>query len=454
MFQCVSSGVVRVASGRFAPGHLGELTQIVPFEMVDEVLASTRRVQVRVRDLPSRVVVYLLLAAALFSELGYGQVWARLVAGLDGTEGVVASPGSSALCQARRRVGVAPLRALFDLLAGPPVGAPRWRGWLLCAIDGTTLTVPNGEPNVAAYGRHAAGPNGAAGYPVLRLLTVVACGTRTILGAVFGTCNDGETTYAPRLVGCLRPGMLLLADRGFAVTALFEAVAATKAGLLVRCKDNRRLKPIQHCGDGTWLTRVGALTLRVIEAEIHIHCAGGPTRTGRYRLLTTLTDHHHYPARDLVELYHHRWEIETSYLELKSTTLGGRVLRARTPDSITQEVYALLTAYQALRIAIADATTFTTAKAGQPAAPPDRGSFTIALNTARDQIIHAAGVIADTTIDLVGTIGRAVLADLLPNRRARTSPRIVKRASSKHRAQGPTDRNNYRTTHTVHILDG
>jgi hypothetical protein len=442
-----------VASGRFAPGHLGELTQIVPFEMVDEVLASTRRVQARVRDLPSRVVVYLLLAAALFSEMGYGQVWARLVAGLDGAEGVVASPSSSALCQARRRVGVAPLRALFDLLAGPPVGAPRWRGWLLCAIDGTTLAVPNGEPNVAAYGRHAGGPNGDAGYPILRLLTVVACGTRTILGAVFGTCNDGETTYAPRLVGCLRPGMLLLADRGFAVTALFEAVAATKAGLLVRCKDNRRLKPIQHCGDGTWLTRAGALTLRVIEAEIHIHCADGPTRTGRYRLLTTLTDHHRYPARDLVELYHHRWEIETSYLELKSTTLGGRVLRARTPNSITQEVYALLTAYQALRLAIADAT-FTTAKVGQPAAPPDRGSFTIALNTARDQIIHAAGIIADTTIDLIGTIGRAVLADLLPSRRARTSPRIVKRASSKHRAQGPTDRNNYRTTHTVHILDG
>jgi hypothetical protein len=456
-----------VASGRFAPGHLGELTQIVPFEMVDEVLASSRRVQARVRDLPSRVVVYLLLAAGLFSELGYGQVWARLVAGLDGLEVPVARPSSSALCQARRRVGAAPLRALFDLLAGPPAGAPRWRGWLLCAIDGTTLTVPNGEPNVTAYGRHAAGPNGDAGYPILRLLTVVACGTRTILGAVFGTCNDGETTYAPRLVGCLKPGMLLLADRGFAVTALFEAVAATKAGLLVRCKANRRLKPIQYCGDGTWLTRVGALTLRVIEAEIQIHCADGPTRTGRYRLLTTLTDHHRYPARDLVELYHHRWEIETSYLELKSTTLGGRVLRARTPDGITQEVYALLTAYQALRSALTDATTFTTpptptptcttpttAKAGPPTAPPDRASFTIALNTARDQIIHAAGIIADTTIDLVGAIGRAVLANLLPNRRTRTSPRIIKRATSKHRAQGPTDRNNYRTTHTIHILDG
>lgn len=446
MGQCVITRVVGVAAGRFAPGHLGELTQIVPFEMVDEVLASTRRLQARVRDLPSRVVVYLLLAAALFSEMGYGQVWARLVAGLDGL--AVAMPSSSALSQARRRVGVAPLRALFDLLAGPPVGAPRWRGWLLCAIDGTTLSVPNGAPNVAAYGRHAAGPNGDAGYPMVRLLAVVACGTRTILGAVFGSCDAGETTYAPRLVGCLRPGMLLLADRNFAVKDLFESVAGTGAGLLIRCKDNRRLRPVRRCGDGTWLTRVGTLTLRVIEAEIHSHCADGPARTGRYRLLTTLTDHHRYPARDLVELYHHRWEIETTYLEMKSTTLHGRVLRARTPDGITQEVYALLAAYQALRTAIADATLT------HPATPPDRGSFTIALNTARDQIIHAANVIAATTTDLIGKIGHAVLTNLLTNRRTRTSPRITKRASSKHRATATTDRNNYNTTITIHILDG
>jgi hypothetical protein len=451
LVQCGISRVVRVASGRFAAGHLGELTQIVPFEMVDEVLVSSRRVQARVRDLPSRVVVYLLLAAALFSELGYGQVWARLVAGLDGSGGAglaVARPSSSALAQARRRVGPGPLRALFELLRGPAPGAARWRGLLVCAIDGTTMVVPNGGPNVAVYGRHAAGPNGDSGYPMLRLLAVVACGTRTILDTVFGPCDVGETTYAPRLAGCLKPGMLLLADRGLATKELFEAVTAAGADLLVRCKDNRRLKPVQYCGDGTWLTRIGDLTLRMVEAQIQIHCAGGPARTGRYRLLTTLTDHHRYPARDLVELYHQRWEIETTYLELKSTTLGGRVLRARTPDGITQEIYALLTAYQALRTAIADATLT------QPGTPPDRGSFTIALNTARDQIIHAAGIIAGTTIDLTGTIGRAVLAGLLPARRSRTSPRIVKRASSKHRAQGPTDRNNYRTTITIHILDG
>jgi hypothetical protein len=117
-----------VAEGRFAPGHLGELTQIVPFEMVDEVLASTLSTQQRVRQLPSRVVVYLLLAGALFAQIGYRQVWARLGAGLAGM--TVSQPGSSALAQARRRIGVKPLRALFELLAGPAPGALRWRGLL------------------------------------------------------------------------------------------------------------------------------------------------------------------------------------------------------------------------------------------------------------------------------------------------------------------------------------
>src|SRR5689334_10421456 len=115
------------------PGHLGELTRIVPFEMVDAVLAQTGTVQRRVRDLPSRVVVYLLLAAALFGDLGYGQVWARMIAGLGGLD--VAVPTAGALAQARRRIGIAPLQALFELLRGPAAGVSvkgvRWRGRLV-----------------------------------------------------------------------------------------------------------------------------------------------------------------------------------------------------------------------------------------------------------------------------------------------------------------------------------
>jgi hypothetical protein len=435
-----------VASGRFAPGHLGELTQIVPFEMVDEVLASTRRVQARVRDLPSRVVVYLLLAAGLFPELGYGQVWAKLVAGLEGL--AVAVPTSSALCQARRRVGVRPLRALFDLLAGPAVTAGsagvRWRGLMVCAVDGTTMSVPDSTANLDCYGRQA-GTHGGSGYPLLRLLAVVACGTRTVIDAVFGPISIGETSYAPQLLGCLRPGMLLLADRNFAAAGIITAITDTDAQLLIRCKANRKLPVLHRYPDGSYLSRWGETEVRVVQAEITIATKSG-RRSGSYRLITTLLDPGHYPAREIVELYHQRWEIETAYLELKSTILGGRVLRARTPPGITQEVYALLTTYQALRLAMADATD------SRPGTNPDRASFTTALHAARDLLVQAAGVIADTTIDLVGGIGRRVLANLLPTRRTRTSPRVVKRATSKYNATGIVNRTTYKATIHIDIL--
>ncbi len=283
---------------------------------------------------------------------------------------------------------------------------------------------------------------------MLRMLTVVACGTRTVIDAVFGSYRVGETTYAPQLLGCLQPGMLLLADRNFAVTTLIEQIAVANAHMLIRCKDQRVLPPIKTLPDRTWLARMGAVTVRVIDARINVALDSGQTRTGHYRLITTLTDDKRYPAHELVELYHQRWEIETSFLELKSTILGGRVLRAATPAGVTQEVYALLTTYQALRTAIAD-----TALA-RPEISPDRLSFTVALHAARDQVIHAAAAISEATVDLIGRIGAAVLNQPLPPRPARTCPRVVKRAISKHRAKGTIDRTNYTTTITIKILDG
>jgi hypothetical protein len=191
---------------------------------------------------------------------------------------------------------------------------------------------------------------------------------------------------------------------------------------------------------------MGTTEVRVIEAQITIATAAG-RRTGTYRLATTLLDSRAYPAAELIILYHQRWEIETAYLELKSTILGGRVLRARTPAGIDQEIYALLITYQILRTAMADATTCV------PGTDPDRASITIAWQTARDQVIQAAGIIASTVIDLIGTIGRHVLAGLLPDRRLRTSPRIVKRAISKYQARGPgIDRTSYKATISIDIL--
>ena len=438
---------VTVAAGVYAPGHLGELTQLVPFEMVDEVLAATRRLQQRVRLLPARVVVYLLLAGCLFAEYGYVQVWQQLTAGLAGLS--VAEPTSSALRQARQRLGPAPLRALFDLLRGPAATtatqAVRWRGLLLTVIDGTVMSVAD-TPAVGAHYPKQRGNHGGAGYPTLRLSALLTCGTRSVIDAVFDPITTGELDQARILARSLRAGMLLLADRNYAAADLVTTLAATKADLLIRCKNGRRLPAIRRYHDGSWLSTIGTQRVRVIDAQITIRTADG-TYTSSYRLITTLHDPHRYPASELIKIYHQRWEIETAYLELKSSMLGGRVLRARTPDGIDQEVHALLVVYQILRTAMVDATDT------RPGTDPDRASFTTALNAARNQTIQAAGVIAETVIDLAGAIGRAVLNHLLPDRRIRVKARMIKRSNSKYQARGPNiDRRSYKATINIDII--
>jgi hypothetical protein len=419
--------------------------------MVDEVLVETRTVQRRVREIPSRVVVYLLLAGCLFADLGYPQVWHRLVAGLEGLD--VPTPTAAALTQARRRIGVKPVRALFDLLRGPAAAISTigvyWHGLLVCAIDGTTMTVADSTANLAEFTKQRGGATGGSSYPLMRVLVLVSCGTRTIIDAVFGPATIGETTYAHQLTRGLRQQMIVLADRNFAAAKLIAAVTATGAHMLVRCKTGstgRKLPILRRYPDGSYMSMFGDVPVRVIECEIAIATSSG-RRSAVYRLATTLLDHHHYPAFGLVTLYHQRWEIETAYLEIKSTILGGRVLRARTPAATAQEVYALLVTYQILRLAMADAT------GTQPDLDPDRASFTIALNAARDLVIQAAGVIADTVIDLVGAIGRLILTNLLPDRRIRVNARVVKRAISKYNARGPNiNRTSYKATISIDIL--
>jgi Insertion element 4 transposase N-terminal/Transposase DDE domain len=302
--------VVKVAAGVFAPGHLGELTQQVPFEMVDAALAEAGPRRPRVREVPARVVVYLLLAGALFAELGYGQVWDKLVAGLDGV--AVVDPSSGVLAQARQRLGPGPLRALFDLIRGPGP-APRtpgrwWRGLLVCAIDGTSVAVAASKANDRQFLRHRCN-HGGSGYPKVRLLALVCCGTRTVIDAVFGSTDVGEVSYARRLVASLRAGMVVLLDRGFAAADLLQAIAAAKADLVVRAKTNRRLPMVRRLPDGSYLSVIADLLVRVIECEIRVQTTAGCT-TSVYRLVTTLTDHRRYPAFDVVGLYHQRWEIQ------------------------------------------------------------------------------------------------------------------------------------------------
>jgi len=424
-----STHVVTVAEGVYAPGHLGELTQYLPFELVDDVLDTTRTVQRRLRDLPSRVGVYFVLALGLFPRLGYARVWGKLIAGLEGL--AVPRPSEKALRDLRRRLGPAPLRALFEVVAGP-LAQPhtpgvRFGGLRTVAFDGlNSLKAPDTERNRGWMGRIRY-RMGWAGYPTMRLMALVETGTRGLIGAVLGSAADrDEATLARRLLPLLRPGMLLLADRAFDANAFLRDVAATGAMLVVRSKSTRRPPVLAHLPDGSYLSRLDGLNVRIIEADLTMTGADGSLVQDSYRLITTLLDHRRYPASQVVQLYHERWEIESAYLALRHTLLNGHVLRSGDRPGLEQEIWALLTLYQLLRMAMV------TAVESRPGTDPDRASFTTAVEAARDQLIAAQGVCSNGPPDLLGVIGRAVLASLLPARRLRYSARKVKCATSRY----------------------
>jgi hypothetical protein len=454
--ESVITRTIRTAAGVLAPGQLGELTQVIDFALVDAVLEETRATERRRRLLPSRVVVYFVLALALFEHVSYQGVWAKLTGELRLAGLAVASPAVSSLARARRRVGTAPLRRLFGVLAGP-AGLPDtpgvfYRGLRTAAVDGTCLHVPDDPGITGRYPKRKGRGKLEQGYPLLRLLALVECGTRAVLAAAFGPDTDGELPYARRLLEAVATGMLVLADAAFDDAGFLASITRDRAAqFLVRSGARRCPLPQRHLPDGSYLAKIGygvldeLLTVRVIEAAITLILEDGTTTVSQWRLLTSLTDHARYPADELVALYHERWQIETTYYSIKETILDGRVLRSRSLPGIDQEVWALLAAYQALIRAAAD-TIFT-----RPGLDMDRISFTILLQTAGDLVGNAAGILPDGPIDLAGALGRAALAAMLPaRRRSRFKARTTKNSTSKY---GPNAGQHPATTqdYTVHV---
>jgi hypothetical protein len=412
--------VITVAAGVFAPGHLGELTRVVPFELADAVLEEEGGRERRVRLLPSRCGLYFLLAMCLFPEPSYLGVWGKLTAGLRALG--LPSPSGRALRDLRRRVGAAPVRRLFEVLAGP-LGQPRtpgvmFGGYRTVSFDGCkSLKVPDTAANRAWLGN---GGRREAGYPALALMTLVETGTRALLGAVFGSQSDGEAAWARKLLPLLDATMLLLADRRFDDGPFLAQVAAREAQFLVRMSATRRPRVLRHLPDGSYLTVISGVKARVITARVTVTCHDGTSYGDAYRLATTLLDHRAYPAGALASLYHERWQHEVTYLALRHTLLKGRVLRSGDPAGVEQEMWALLALYQALRTAVTDAVQ------SVPGLDPDRASWQAAVETARDLVTCARNVTDSAGGDLAGDIGRAVLASLHGPRRPRVCARKVK----------------------------
>ena len=421
-----------VAAGPFAPGHLGELTRIVPFDLVDAVLEETGARERRLRLLPSRVGIYFLLALGLFPRPGYLTVWAKLTAALDGLG--LAVPSSKALRDLRRRIGIAPVKSLFGVLAGP-LGQPRTPGVMFgryrtVAFDGCrTIKVPGTDRNRGWLGKMNAAL-GVTGYPVIQLMTLAETGTRALIGAAFGPTATGELDWARKLLHLLDETMLVLMDRGFDAGEFLAEVAATEAQFLVRLTANRRPPVLSHLPDGSFTSLIGGVKVRIITASVTVTCHDGTRYGGTYRLATTLLEHRRHPAEALIRLYHERWEHEITYLALRHTLLQGRILRSGDPAGLEQEMWALLTLYQALRTAITDAIQTV------PGTDPDRASYQIAVETAQTQVTNASNITGGAG-DLAGDIGRAVLASLHRPRRPRVCARRVKSPLSRWNKHPP-----------------
>ncbi|MFD4977062.1 transposase domain-containing protein [Streptomyces sp. NPDC058424] len=311
-----------------APGHLGELTLHAPFELVDAVIDETKTGGRRRRHLPSRVGVYFLLALALFPSLGYMRVWEKLCAGLAGL--TLHRPSEKALRDLRRRLGAAPLRALFEAVAGPlarpTVPGVCYRRWRTVAFDGCNSIRAADQPRILERLRKPRGRWGEAGYPTVQLMALVETGTRGLLGAVFGSTDTGERAYATRLLPLLSQEMLVLMDRGFDSAELFADIAATGAQMLARLRSERRPAVLAVLPDGSYLTRLGNLKIRIVEATITVTTGDGQLLQETYRLGTTLLDHRSDPAEVLVRLYHERWGATRSRTSLSELPEGGRPL--------------------------------------------------------------------------------------------------------------------------------
>ncbi len=377
---------------------LGVVAQWFPREKVDAVLAQTGKGSRRQRDLPAHVVVYYVIALALFMQVSYREVLRCLLEGLQwlaGTGTGLKVAGNSGISQARRRVGVEPLRKLHDEVVQPIAGRKTrgaWYGrWRLVTLDGSTLEVADEAVNREAFGLPGAS-RGDSAYPQLRFVSLLENGTHVLFASRCGPYATGEITLAKQVLASLQSDMLCLADRNYLGYALWQQARQTGAALLWRAKTHLRLEILERYADGSYRSAIYAserdrrqrrepLQLRVIEYQL---AAEGPGEDF-YRLVTTLSPEQ-APAEELAGLYHERWEIEGALDELKTHLRGARiVLRSKTPPLVEQEFYGLLMAHYAVRGLMHEA-------ALEADEDPDRLSYTHAVRVVRRKLPAAVAI--------------------------------------------------------------
>jgi transposase IS4-like protein/DDE family transposase len=366
---------------------LGVIARFFPADKVREVLQKTNRASIRERDLPAHVVVYYVIALALYMRSSYREVLRCLLEGVQwllNPSIPVKVAGKSGISQARSRLGVEPVQKLYEMVVAP-IAEKRTKGawyrqWRLVSLDGSTLDVADTAENEKAFGRPGAS-RGASAFPKVRFVGLLENGTHVLWAARIDKYATDEIALARAVVPALRKGMLCLADRFFPGYQLWRKAAQSGAELLWRVRQNARLEIDERLTDGSYLSRIylstsdrrnrrKAIVVRVIEYRLKDVPGADPI----YRLITTILDHKLAPAKELAALYHERWEIETALDELKTHLRGAQiVLRSKTPELVQQEFYGLLMAHFAIRGLMHEA-------ALQADEDPDRLSFVHAVH--------------------------------------------------------------------------
>jgi hypothetical protein len=342
---------------------LGVVAKTFPLEKIRASLAATRKESVRERDLPAHVVVYYVIALALYMQSSYREVLRCLLEGIQWLVepgAAINVAGNSGISQARTRLGWEPVRQLHDDVVRPvAVAATKgawYRAWRLISVDGSTLDVADEKGNNEAFGRPGAS-RGESAYPKIRFVSLVENGTHVLFGSRMADYATSEVALAKTVLPSLDKGMLCLADRGFFGFEMWKQAAATGADLLWRVRKNIHLPCEKRWPDGSYLSRIyssqqdqrcgrNGIVVRVIEYRLEGVEGAEPV----YRLATTILHHELAPATELAALYHERWEIETAFDELKTHLRGAHiVLRSKTPDLVRQEFYGLLMAHFAVR---------------------------------------------------------------------------------------------------------
>lgn len=372
---------------------IGVIARTFPLDAIQAVLAKTKKTSIRQRDLPAHVVIYYVIALALYMQSSYREVLRCLLEGIQWLRDPSLNlkvAGKSGISQARTRLGWEPLAQLHDQLAQPiavrKTKGAWYREWRLVSLDGSTLDVADEEANEKAFGRPGAS-RGSSAFPQIRFVSLVENGTHVLFGSKMGACATGETTLAKAVLPRLGKGMLCLADRNFFGFALWRQARATRAELLWRVKKNMRLACEKRLPDGSFLSRIypserdwrhksNGIVVRVIDYELDGVAGAEPL----YRLVSTILEHEKAPAKELAALYHERWEIETALDELKTHLRGSKiVLRSKTPDLVRQEFYGFLMAHFAIRGLMHEAAL----KANED---PDRLSYVHAVRVVRRKV--------------------------------------------------------------------